>query len=175
MYDTRSIKALRRVSLTINLWRIAWLKARKKAIESPKSRRKKRSKQSLQRRAKRGLRRVGSRPLDQARRNRSESRQQCENPGRLRPHERPLHPAAPARASYRFQVASHETRALSLMSALRVNSGTRLRKKTAEKAISVFGFGLRSRRSLLLQWIGEIDLREMHHHCDENRTNKVPF
>jgi len=40
MYDTRSIKALRRVSLTINLWRIAWLKASKKAIQSPKSRRK---------------------------------------------------------------------------------------------------------------------------------------
>jgi hypothetical protein len=78
MYDTRSIKALRRVSLTINLWRIAWLKASKKAIESPKSRRKKRSKQSLQRRAKRGLRRVGSRPLDQARRNRSESLPQCD-------------------------------------------------------------------------------------------------
>src|ERR1700682_3103461 len=94
MYDTRSIKALRRVSLTINLWRIAWLKASKKAIESRKSRRKKRSKQSLQCRAKRGLQRVGSRPLDQARRNRSESLPQCDgNPGRLRPHERPLHPA----------------------------------------------------------------------------------
>jgi hypothetical protein len=78
MYDTRSIKALRRVSLTINLWRIAWLKASKKAIESPKSRRKKRSKQSLQRRAKRRLQRVGSRPLDQARRNRSESLPQCD-------------------------------------------------------------------------------------------------
>ena len=87
MYDTRSIKALRRVSLTINLWRIAWLKASKKAIESPKSRRKKRSKQSLQRRAKRGLRRVGSRPLDQARRNRSESLPQCDG--------KPTAPASP--------------------------------------------------------------------------------
>src|SRR5712671_6617806 len=49
----------------------AWLKANKKAIESPRNQRKKRSKQSLQRRVKRALQRVGSRHSDRARRNRN--------------------------------------------------------------------------------------------------------
>jgi hypothetical protein len=48
----------------------AWLKVNQKAIESPRNQRKKRSKQSLQRRVKRALQRVGSRRSDRARRNR---------------------------------------------------------------------------------------------------------
>ena len=50
--------------------RAAWLRVSKKAIGSPKSRKKKRLKPSLLRRAKKAQRQVGNRRSDQAKRNR---------------------------------------------------------------------------------------------------------
>ena len=66
------LRVRKRGSLPLNQGRTAWPNASKKATASQRSLRKRRSKQSLQRRAKRARRRVGNRRSDQARRNKKQ-------------------------------------------------------------------------------------------------------